>query len=268
MAIMKLPFKNSSIAYTEYGQGDPLVLLHGFTESQSMWDGFVKTLANVFRVVTIDLPGHGDSDCLGDVHTMEDMAEGVNFVLDHLQIKGCVIIGHSMGGYVALALARLYPGHVKGLGLFHSTAAADSDDAKEGRTKAIEAIHSNHKNFLFQFIPSLFAPENKAKFEPLVKVLIHNAQKMTPQEIVAAQEGMKRRSDSRDVLKNAAFPILFICGKKDSRIPLENILPQIALPKTAYSMILEDVGHMGWAEAQQETLNMVQSFTKACYLHH
>lgn len=263
---MKLIYKNTSITYTETGQGDTLVLLHGFTESQSMWDGFVHKLSDAFRVVTIDLPGHGQSDCLGDIHTMDDMAGSVKFVLDHLQINACVIIGHSMGGYVSLALSRLYPGLVKGLGLFHSNATADSEEAKEARNKAIAAIQKNHKNFLFQFIPSLFAPENQMIFEALSKTLIENAQKMSPQAIVAAQEGMKRRPDSRDLLKNAAFPFLFICGKKDSRIPLENILPQIALPKTAYSMILEDVGHMGWAEAQQETLNMVQSFTKACYL--
>jgi pimeloyl-ACP methyl ester carboxylesterase len=261
-----ISYKNTKITYSDTGQGNTLVLLHGFTESQSIWDGFVSALSDSYRVVTIDLPGHGQSGCLGAIHTMEEMAGCVKAVLDHLQIEKCVMVGHSMGGYVALAFSRLYPDHIKGLGLFHSTAAADSQAAIDGRNKAIAAIRQNHKHFLLQFIPSLFAPENLAKHQPLIDNLIHEARKMSSRAIIAAQEGMKLRADSRDILKNAPFPILFICGKKDSRIPVDSILPQIALPKTSYSLILEEAGHMGWAEADNVTIHMVKSFTEACYL--
>ncbi len=263
---MTITYKNTHIAYTDNGRGNTLVLLHGFTESQSMWDGFAAMLSDEFRVVTIDLPGHGQSGCLGDTHTMEEMAGCVKAVLDHLHIGKCVMVGHSMGGYVSLAFSRLYPDHVAGLGLFHSTAAADSKEAKEGRDKAITAIRQNHKDFLLQFIPSLFAQENQEQHKPLIDALILEARKMTSQAIIAAQEGMKLRADSRDILKNANVPVLFICGKKDSRIPIDSILPQINLPKTSYSLILEEAGHMGWAEAHEATLHMVQSFTGACYL--
>jgi pimeloyl-ACP methyl ester carboxylesterase len=263
---MIIIYKNTEIAYTDNGQGNTLVLLHGFTEAQSMWDGFVASQSDEFKMVTIDLPGHGQSGCLGDIHTMEDMAGSVKAVLDHLQISKCVMVGHSMGGYVALAFSRLYPDYVKGLGLFHSTAAADSQEAIEGRNKAIAAIQQNHKHFLLQFIPSLFAPQNQTKHQSLIDNLIQEARKMTAQAIIAAQEGMKLRVDSRDILKNAPFPILFICGKKDSRIPVDSIMPQIALPKISYSLILEEAGHMGWAEAPEATIHMVKSFTEVCYL--
>ena len=263
---MTINYKDTEITFTDAGRGNVLVLLHGFTESQSIWDGFVATLSGSYRIVTIDLPGHGQSGCLGDIHTMEEMAGCVKAVLDHLQISTCVMVGHSMGGYVSLAFYRLYPDHVKGLGLFHSTAAADSQEAIEGRNKAITAIRHNHKDFLLQFIPSLFAPANQTKHQPLIDNLMHEARKMSSQAIIAAQEGMKLRADSRDMLKNASFPILFICGKKDSRIPVDSILPQIALPKTSYSLILEEAGHMGWAEAHETTLHMVKLFTEVCYL--
>ncbi len=262
---MNIRYNNTDISYNEAGQGNTLVLLHGFTESQSIWDGFVTKLSDVFRVVTVDLPGHGQSGCLKEIHTMEAMAGCVKAVLDHLHINQCVMIGHSLGGYVSLAYARLYPEQIKGLGLFHSTATADSEEAKETRDKAIVAIKQNHKNFLFQFIPSLFSPENREKMKPLAEALILAARDMTSQAIVAAQEGMKLRPDSRDILQNATFPVLFIAGKKDSRIPVESISPQMALPRRAYSLILEDVGHMGWAEAPEATRNMVRFFTETCY---
>lgn len=259
-----IQINNSRIGYTDEGQGNALVLLHGFTESRAIWDDFVGRLKNSFRVIAVDLPGHGESDSLGDIHTMEEMAAVLKAVLDHLSVGRCVVIGHSMGGYTALAFASVWPEMVAGLGLFHSTAAADSEEARQARDKAIAVIRQDRKGFLFQFIPSLFASDNRERLKPLIDSLVEAASGMTAQSIIAAQEGMKLRHDGRQVIGEANFPVLFIAGKQDVRIPIEGILPQIALPRRSYSLILDDVGHMGWAEAPEATMAMIRMFVQAC----
>ncbi len=262
---MYLDYKKGSIHFEEYGSGDVLVLLHGFTESLKIWHEFKQTLSASYRLVLIDLPGHGRSSILSEVHSMELMADSVKAVLDHLNIPSAVITGHSMGGYVALAFARKYSSMLRGLGLFHSTSLADSDEAKEARERAIEVIQNNHNRFLLNFIPDLFAPETKDLYKDEIQSLIDEASLMDPKAILAAQEGMKNRTSTLDVLINAPFPVMFIAGQKDSRVPFENIWVQMALTETAYSLILRNTGHMGFIEAKVQSLDFLDSFTEACY---
>lgn len=264
---MELGFGEGSIHFEEQGTGDVLVLLHGFTESLKIWKDFVSVLSKNFRIITIDLPGHGKSSVLAEVHTMELMADVVKSVLDYLEIPKCVLIGHSMGGYVSLAFSRKYHKQVKGLGLFHSTSLADTEEAKENRSRAIEIIRNNHNSFLLSFIPDLFAPENKSHYQSEIRELIDEAKTMSAQAIIAAQEGMKQRSSTLDVLINAAYPVMFIAGQKDSRIPFENIWVQMALTETTYSLILRNTGHMGYIESKAETLGFIEHFARACYKH-
>ena len=108
----QIQYKNITIDYTATGKGTAVVLLHGFLENQTMWQYLAPVLATKYRVITIDLLGHGNTDCLGYVHTMEDQADMVHHVLHELKIRKSVLIGHSMGGYVALAFAELYPDNV------------------------------------------------------------------------------------------------------------------------------------------------------------
>lgn len=262
---MKVIFKDAQISFEERGKGQAVVLLHGFTESAGIWDFFAENLADSFRVITIDLPGHGNSDCIGEVHPMGQMGEVVKTVLDHLGITEAVIIGHSMGGYVALAMARIYPKLFKGLGLFHSTSLADSEESREARAKAIKAIREDHQGFLFGFIPELFAPENREPLCKEIEALIARANQMSKKAIVAAQEGMRTRSSSLDVLINAMFPVMFIAGQKDSRVPFENIWVQMALTEEAHSLILRNVGHMGFLEAKYQTFDFTKAFIQSCY---
>lgn len=259
-----ITYNQISVGFTDSGQGNALVLLHGFTESRAIWEGFVAILAKNFRVVTIDLPGHGESGLSDDTPSMTAMAEAVKAVLDHLGISRCVMVGHSMGGYVSLAMARQHPDLLAGLGLFHSSAAADSEEGRKTRDKAIGVIRQDRQRFLFQFIPSLFAEGNRDNLRPVIDELIAAASGMSAEAIIAAQEGMKVRADHRDLLRHAPFPVLFIAGKQDIRIPIDGILPQVALPCRSYSLILDDVGHMGWAEAPEATLAMVRMFVLAC----
>lgn len=262
---MLISYKNGSIHFEEHGKGEALVLLHGFTESLEIWSDFRKVLAKNFKIILIDLPGHGQSTNIDEVHSMELMADCVKTVLDYLKVESTVMIGHSMGGYVSLAFARKYPKILRGLGLFHSTSLADSEENKEARVRSIEIIKSNHSRFLLNFIPDLFAPETRDLYQSEIQWLIDQANKMSPEAIIAAQEGMKERASTLDVLINAPYPVMFIAGQKDSRVPFENIWVQMALTETAHSLILRNVGHMGYIEAKIQTVDFVENFTKSCY---
>ncbi|HBX52116.1 MAG TPA: alpha/beta hydrolase [Bacteroidales bacterium] len=263
---MDIKFKNGTIHFTEKGEGQSLVLLHGFTESLEIWNDFSEFLSKYFRVVCIDLPGHGKSSLIAEIHTMEIMAESVKEVLDFLKIDSCVMIGHSMGGYVTLAFADQNPGLLKGFGLFHSSAAADTDEGTKNRERAIDIIKQNHLNYLASFIPDLFAEENKKIFEQEIEYLVKTAKNMSIEGVVAAQEGMKLRTDKYHVLKNTEVPVLIIAGQKDSRIPFAKVMEQVVLPKEAYLQSLRDAAHMGYLEARYETLHAVFSFTKRAFL--
>ena len=253
-------YKGKKILYRDAGKGPAIILVHGFLENMGMWDYFSNKLTPSYRVVTVDLPGFGGSECLGDTHSMEEMAEVINEVLKHLKIETCLMVGHSMGGYVTLAFAAAYPDKLKGFGLFHSHARADSDEAKVNRDRAIAVVNSDHGSYIFNFFPDLFAQENVPNFQKEIEQMQHDAIKTTPQAIVAALDGMKQRSDKLEVLIEAKVPVLFILGKKDSRIPFEKTLAQAALPPTSEALMLDKVGHMGFLEAREITLKTIEGF--------
>lgn len=258
-------FKGKAINFVCRGQGRVIVLLHGFLGALQIWDEFSEELSKNNRVVAVDLPGHGQSDVLDDVHTMELMAEAVKAVLDELEINQCVVIGHSMGGYVALAFARLYPQLVKGLGLFHSQAAADSAETKENRRRTVNIVKLNRGGFISEFIPDLFAKANVAQFHSEIEQLKNLALKTSKEGVIAAIEGMKERSGSFDLLINLPIPFLFIAGKEDARITVQNIMAQAILPQHSQVLILANVGHMGFVEAKVQTLNMIKGFLIQVY---
>jgi len=255
-------YKGKKISFRDKGQGPAIVLLHGFLENMDMWAYFTKKLSEEFRVITIDLPGFGKSECLGRVHLMEQMATAVNKVLKQCEIRNCLMIGHSMGGYVTLAFASKYPGKLKGFGLMHSHAMADSPEAKVNRNRAIEVVASDRGAYIFNFFPDLFAPENVPLYEKEIKNLHADALKTSPRAIIAALEGMKYRTDKLDILVKTKVPVLFILGKKDSRIPFENTINQATLPATSEILVLDNVGHMGHIEARKKTLKAIEGFAK------
>jgi pimeloyl-ACP methyl ester carboxylesterase len=263
---MEINFKGKKIFYTDAGSGNTLVLIHGFTESLGIWDYFFAVLSKSCRVICIDLPGHGKSQCISDIHTMDLMAEAVKAVLDQAAVQKCVIIGHSMGGYVTLGIAEKYPELLDGFGLFHSSALPDTEEGKINRTRAIEIIRQGHLEFLSSFIPDLFTEENRIKYSCEVEKLVSTAKNMTKEAVIAAQEGMKIRPDRRHVLENTNLPVLFIVGQKDSRIPFAKVMEQIALPPVAQVLVLKNTAHMGYIEATEETLHAVKSFFKGIYI--
>jgi len=257
-----IKFEDHKINFSDHGKGLPIVLLHGFLESKEMWNGFVEGLSNEFRVICIDLPGHGKSPVYKGSLTMEIMARWVKAVLDQLQVKRCIMIGHSMGGYVTLEFALQYPEMLAAYGLFHSHASADTEESKENRRRTINIVKLNKAGFINQFIPDLFAEENVEKFDGEITKLQEIASETPAKGIIAALEAMRDRSGKIELLLNTVVPVLFIAGKEDSRIPVQNIMAQAILPQHAEVLILGKVGHMGFMEAKTKTLEMVRCFVK------
>lgn len=254
-------YKNTKISYTEQGKGTAVVLLHGFLENQTMWNAFVPNLAKKNRVITIDLLGHGQTECLGYVHAMEDQADMVHAVLHELKIRKTVLIGHSMGGYIALAFAELYPENIKGLVLLNSTSRADSDERKTNRDRAIVAVKQNYTAFVRMSIANLFSEDNREKLINEIESVKTEALKTPLQGIVASLEGMKIRKDREVLLHFAPFPIQLILGKKDPVLIYDENIDQIEGTKVQLTTF--DDGHMSHIENQADLKKLFVDFLKS-----
>lgn len=257
---------NAIINYQDEGQGDiTLVLLHGFMNSLDVWASYAFKYMKEIRIIAIDLLGHGESSSIAETHTMELQAQMVKSVLDNLGIKDCVIAGHSMGGYIALSFAELYPQYVKGLCLVNSHALEDNEKAKENRLKMCTVIENNRASFIVSFIPELFYETKREEFYPEIKDLQEVAMQMEAKSIIAAQKGMIERHSQLNVLIEAKHPFMFIIGKKDPRIIIENVFAQAMLPAHSELMMLDNVAHIAHIEAKELVQQRLLSFTKMCY---
>ena len=223
---MTLHYKGISIFYTDEGSGNPVVLLHGFLENLTMWDAFIPKLSKNNRIICIDLLGHGKTECLGYVHTMELMAEVVLAVLNHLKINKSTLIGHSMGGYVALAFAEKNPEKLNGLCLMNSTALPDTEEKKQNRDRAIVAVKQNYKTFIRIAVNNLFRPKNRTAFADKIKDVVKEALQTPLQGIIAALEGMKIRNDRTHILKLSGFKKMMIVSKKDPVLDYSSLIGQ------------------------------------------
>jgi pimeloyl-ACP methyl ester carboxylesterase len=253
-------YKNTNISYTDSGKGTAVVLLHGFLENQSMWNAFVPQLSQKNRVITIDLLGHGASDSLGYVHTMEENADMVQEVLSHLRILKAVFVGHSMGGYVALAFAERHPTKMKGLVLLNSTAKEDSPERKQNRDRAIKAVKKDYETFVRLSIANLFNPDNRERLQNEIESVKLEALKTPLQGIVASLEGMKTRKDRVFLLQSDAYPKLLILGKKDPVLIYDETILQIE--NTDTQLVTFPDGHMSAIENCEELLGVLVAFLR------
>lgn len=257
-----IKFQTKNIFFTDQGKGEVIALLHGFTESARIWKIFSEKLAGKYRVICIDLPGHGKSECVNGCHDMDLQADVVYAVLKKMKVKKCLMIGHSMGGYVTLAFAEKYPGNLKGFCLFHSHCFADTTEEQENRNRTIHIVHEDKFGFISQFIPQLFPLEVHEKFAREIEKLVKQASKMTKEGVIASLEGMKVRPDRVEILMTTDLPVLFILGLKDPKAPISKLWEMITMPSHSEVLILRDCGHMGYIEAPVETLSAIKSFAK------
>lgn len=254
--------KNAKIHYSVIGKGKAVVLLHGFLENSSMWNSVSQELSKKYKVICIDLLGHGKTENTGYIHSMEDQANMVKAVLNHLKLRKYILIGHSMGGYVGLAFSKLFPQNIKGLCLMNSTALADTSEKKINRNRAIEAVKQNHKTFVRIAIPMLFSEKNRTLFPSEIKEVTNEALKISPQGIIAALEGMKIRENNTSIYKVATFPMLMIIGKQDPALDYASLINQTK--NTNVKVVEFPDGHMSHIENKDDLIKPLFEFIKAC----
>jgi pimeloyl-ACP methyl ester carboxylesterase len=258
MEIKNINWEGSSVQYKILGRGKTVLLLHGFGEDSNVWQPQIDFLQKYFRLLVPDIPGSGQSQFVANAN-IETYAEIIKAIIhDDIanlssgenQDATISLIGHSMGGYIAIAFADKYPQYLNSFGFFHSSAFADTEEKKEVRKKAIGFIETKGGHaFLKTSIPGLFTKEYAEKNPDKVEGLMEDAKKFTEEALIQYYEAMIARPDRTAVLKNFKHPILFLIGEHDPAVPLQSSLQQCYLPAQSHIKILKHSAHMGmWEE--------------------
>lgn len=253
---------STALHIADSGKGDKcVVLLHGYLESMYVWDDFAHLLTPSVRVITVDIPGHGISEVKGEVHTMDMIADVLAEMLKSLDIERVTMVGHSMGGYVALAFCERYAQMLDGLVLLSSSPNPDSEEKRENRRREIALVRAGKKDVLARVAPEAsFAEQNRARLKDYILDLVECVHITEDDGIVALLGGMMERKDQNAMLKECGVPQLFIMGRCDGYIPVEAAEQFIALNPQAEVAWLDNSGHMGFIEQPQECAKALLDF--------
>ncbi len=230
--------------HIEHGSGTPLVLLHWFPFDHTIWDGVIGELEKGIRVIAPDLRGHGRSMTTESDYSITDMAADIIELMDQLQIREAVIVGHSMGGYIALEITRNFPERVSGLVLISSHIFADSLEKKQSRYNDIDRIMQQGAYAVLANMPNMLTHDNSIKRFCRDAVI-----KMDSIGAMGALRAMANRTTSEDVWKTIKFPTMVIAGSDDQLIPIEQSRGFAGLPKYSTLEEINGAGHMPMLEA-------------------
>lgn len=236
------------LAYERRGTGAPLVLLHGYPLDHHLWEDVASLLVDTFDLIIPDLRGFGESSTVDSFYTMEDIASDIAALLDHLEIQKAAIVGHSMGGYVALAFARLYPERVSGLGLVSSHVLADAPDRKEGRYKsAAEVADKGIGSVVAAMTPKFTSNPELQQFAR------ESMERQQPAAYIGALKAMAERVDSTPLFSSLQIPVVLVHGDADQLIPIDRAREVKAALPNAYLVEINGAGHMPMMEDPQKT---------------
>lgn len=248
-----------AIHYRESGTGHPLLFLHGFCDNHSVWSEFVEPFAKSYRVVTPDLPGFGSSEPLASPFSIDQVADEIADWWGARKLGPCIVVGHSLGGYIALAIQARHPEMLKGLVLFHSTPNPDSEERKKIRNKVIAFVNENGViPYIETFVPGLFAD----KKHPAIPETRRRCGQTSREALIGYALAMRERPDRKEVMTDATIPFLVLAGVKDSLIPLDDLkkLAEKAPKITLFE--LAETGHMGMIEAKKHAQNILSSYMR------
>lgn len=251
----------SGIDFFEKGQGQPIVLIHGFCEIAEMWKDFANSLSEDFRIICPNLPGIGNSKLEQSGLTMEEIAVLLENWMEEEGILNPIVIGHSLGGYVTLALTELMGQKLKAIGLFNSTAFSDSQEKKEMRDRTVIFLQKyGVDTFVTSFVPPLFPETRRGELNPDIQQAIEQGKNCSLEGLIALTKAMRDRKDRIEVLANFQGPKLMIAGELDTAVPIEAsrkhqnaVTDYVELPAT---------GHVGMIERKEETIEIIRSFAK------
>lgn len=248
-----------TLHYSEEGQGVPVVLLHGYPLSSAIWHEQQK-LSSHYHVITPDLRGHGQSPVPTGVYEMELEARDVLALLDSLSIDKAVIMGHSMGGYVALATWKIAPERFLGLGLINTQAGADSEEARQNRYKTADRVSEEGSKVVAEaMLPKMFAPTLPGD-DSLIEQVRTLILATKPDGIIGTLKGMAVRPDSTATLPNITVPVLILTGDKDQLIPPQRSEAMAGAIPTATLATVENAGHLPMLEQPQATTMAIRNY--------
>lgn len=262
-----------SIHYRIIGQGQPVFLVHGYGEDSRIWNNQIETLSAICQLIVLDLPGSGQSvittkgmaEWLPKL-SIDDLAECIHEIVHAEDVAPAVVLGHSMGGYIALSFARHYPNHLKALGLVHSTAYADSEEKKSVRLKSMEFIRENGGYALFKTtMVNLFGEAFRSSNPASIQELVEATKAFDPQVLIAYTRAMMQRPDRSELLRYLPQPVLFIAGPEDIAVPLTDLEQQAKIPGRSYFHIMDNVGHMGMLESPKQMNQYLSAFIQATF---
>jgi 3-oxoadipate enol-lactonase len=236
------------LAYERRGKGTPLVLLHGFPVDHHLWDDIVPLLEDSFDLIIPDLRGFGGSSTVDSFYSMEDYALDVAGLLDYLGIQKAAIVGHSMGGYVALAFARHFPERVRGLGLISSQVLADPPERKEGRYKSAAEVADKGIASVVETMTPKFTSNPR-----LQEYARESMERQQPGAYIGALKAMAERVDSTPLLDSFNFPVVIVHGDADALIPIDRAREVKAAVANAHLVEVSGAGHMPMMEAAEQT---------------
>jgi pimeloyl-ACP methyl ester carboxylesterase len=247
--------------FFEAGNGFPLVFIHGFCESNKIWEDLSEELSDEFRIICPDLPGFGKSTLPSSEFSLEQIGDHLVQWLRDLGISRCMVIGHSLGGYTTLEILRKYPDFVQSIGLFNSSAFADTEDKKENRNKLIQFIREyGVATFLKTFVPSLFYPPTAGRYQNVIDQISSDGTAIAPEAVMYYAAAMRDRQDSIDLLKKYSGKILVIAGEHDQNVPLTKTREMAAYLPEGHVHIIPESAHMSLFEESRMCYDAIRKF--------
>lgn len=255
-----LPNLFTKCVYSVMGKGNPVMLIHGFCESSAVWREQASLLSQDFLVISVDIPGYGESEPFSDEQfSTERVSEVLFAVADAENITHFSIVGHSLGGYIAAAMLEQNPERIERVVMFHSTSRSDNPEKRKNRDKTVRIVSQNRQLFFREMIKNLFNSKRLHLFSEQMENLYQQAESIKTQSIVAALIGMRDRKDRFEVLSQSDTRIFYFIGREDNLLPAEALIAE-AQDLGAEYFVSENSGHMGFFEASEETAQCLKSF--------
>lgn len=258
--LMKSTNLRPALCFDKQGNGNhALLFLHGFLESSTMWNSVLPHFdQEKHTLYTIDLPGHGASPFFEEANSLEHLAELILEFVKLQNIDEFSIIGHSLGGYIALAFAEKYPDTLHKMILLNSSSLADSDVRKKDRNRAIELLKKHPQAFKSMAVKNLFLPETHQKYKFEIDKAAEVAQECETEALILTTEAMRDRRNRSDILSQFSSQSLLIFGDQDQIASLQDMEPVIE--KYDLNTAVLSGGHMSLIEHPEKVIQLIKEF--------